>query len=102
MAPEVGFHTMSAENFFIGVIHLARTIWAEVMVLPVLQVLRELDLIKKHQLAGLVPRMVHGSLAVRIDGVVGGVLDLTDTAIELAVLRDNMFTEQKCHLGGCK
>jgi hypothetical protein len=27
---------------------------------------------------------------------------LTDTAIELAVLRDNMFTEQKCHLGGCK
>lgn len=38
---------------------------------------------------------------MRVDGVVGGVLPLTETAEELAVVGDDMFTEEEGHLSGC-
>lgn len=38
---------------------------------------------------------------MRVDGVEGGELALTETAEELAVMGDDMFTEEVTHLSGC-
>lgn len=100
LALEVCLRTMSAEALFVEVIDPIYTVRTEVVELLVRQVFFEVGLVKEHHLALLAPGMVLAVLAVRVDGVVGGELNLAETTEEFVVNGHDVLSEQKRHFTG--